>query len=96
MLILSVLYMYNIIVKAMITILSLCGMQRGNMLLIMLYHKGMQPLAEEYPYGAQTMPFVDSCLATKVFISNLPAMGRGWVDHHKVGQSGMMNRGQLP
>ena len=24
-------------------------------------------------------PFVDSCLATKVFIGNLLAMGRGWV-----------------
>ena len=23
--------------------------------------------------------FVGSCLATKVFIDNLPAMGRGWV-----------------
>ena len=23
--------------------------------------------------------FVGSCLATKVFIGNLPAMGRGWV-----------------
>ena len=25
------------------------------------------------------MVFVGSCLATKVFIGNLPAMGRGWV-----------------
>ena len=24
-------------------------------------------------------PLVGSCLATKVFIGNLPAMGRGWV-----------------
>ena len=29
--------------------------------------------------------FVGSCLATKVFIGNLPAMGKG-VGHHKVGQ----------
>ena len=27
----------------------------------------------------QTHTFVGSCLATKVFIGNLPAMGRGWV-----------------
>ena len=25
------------------------------------------------------LEFVGSCLATKVFIGNLPAMGRGWI-----------------
>ena len=32
-----------------------------------------------------TWLFVGSCLETKVFIGNLPAMGKG-VGHHKVGQ----------
>ena len=36
--------------------------------------------------------FVGSCLAPKVFIGNLPAMGRGWVNINR----SMMNRGQLP
>ena len=29
--------------------------------------------------GVCVCVFVGSCLATKVFIGNLPAMGRGWV-----------------
>ena len=37
--------------------------------------------------------FVGSCLAIKVFIGNLPAMGRGWVI---IKYRPMMNRGQLP
>ena len=36
--------------------------------------------------------FVGSCLATIVFIGNLPAMGRGWV----IISRPVMNRGQLP
>ena len=37
-----------------------------------------------YDYSSSTIldtvyAFVGSCLATKVFIGNLPAMGRGWV-----------------
>ena len=30
-------------------------------------------------YNECVCVFVGSCLATKVFIGNLPAMGRGWV-----------------
>ena len=30
--------------------------------------------------------FVGSCLATKVFIGNLPAMGREWVTIEYIGQ----------
>ena len=37
--------------------------------------------------------FVGSCLATKVCIGNMPAMGRGWVI---IKYRPMMNRGQLP
>ena len=37
--------------------------------------------------------FVGSCLATKFFIGNLPAMGRGWVI---IKYRPMMNRGRLP
>ena len=33
---------------------------------------------EEY-MAHNIFPFVGSCLATKVFIGNLQAMGRGWV-----------------
>ena len=41
--------------------------------LIVLFHKVNMSLCSACGV------FVGSCLATKVFIGNLPAMGRGWV-----------------
>ena len=44
-----------------------------------VHRKSVYPMCVYEVYAHTTHVFVGSCLATKVFIGNLPAMGRGWV-----------------